>query len=113
LDCDKSTKPVFTIDGEAVIAPRNNGHRADPIRVVRFEDLKQAGLVRDWSAVNRLINHEGFPPGILLSRNKRVWREADVIAWLAARPDYSEPYLLRGAAKTNAERARRRREVAQ
>jgi predicted DNA-binding transcriptional regulator AlpA len=53
---------------------------------VRFADLKQAGLVRNWPTLLRLIDNNGFPPGFLLGRNTRVWVLDDVQAWIAARP---------------------------
>jgi hypothetical protein len=83
-----------------------------PVKVLSFSDLKQAGIVNDWSALKRLVDREGFPPGILLSRNRRVWPETAIIEWLAARPQYVGPAILRGAAKVNAERAQQKRERA-
>ena len=81
----------------------------NPVRVLSFGDLQKAGIVRDWSGLRRLIDHQNFHPGILLSPGKRVWPEAAVTEWLASRPHYDKPSILRGAAKANAERAQRRR----
>ena len=39
----------------------------------RFADLHAAGIVQNWTHLQRLIAEEGFPPGRLLSRNVRAW----------------------------------------
>jgi predicted DNA-binding transcriptional regulator AlpA len=53
---------------------------------LRFEDLKDRGIVRHWLTLRRWIEREGFPPGILLGPNTRAWPEEDVERWLASRP---------------------------
>jgi predicted DNA-binding transcriptional regulator AlpA len=53
---------------------------------VRFKDLAAAGIVQNWPTLVRLIDEDGFPPGLLLGRNTRAWPLDDVEAWLAARP---------------------------
>jgi predicted DNA-binding transcriptional regulator AlpA len=53
---------------------------------LRFSDLKARGIVRNWPTLGRLIKNLGFPPGVLLGANTRVWDEAKVEAWLASRP---------------------------
>lgn len=55
-------------------------------RLLRFRDLKDRGIVGNHVTLKRWIEHEGFPPGLLLGPNTRAWREADVEAWLASRP---------------------------
>jgi hypothetical protein len=55
-------------------------------RYVRFRDLKDAGIVGNWSILQRLINKQGFPHGIMLGRNTRGWPLDQVKAWLAKRP---------------------------
>jgi hypothetical protein len=54
--------------------------------LVRFADLKAAGIAGNWPHLLRLIDQCGFPSGILLSRNIRAWDAASVREWLAARP---------------------------
>jgi predicted DNA-binding transcriptional regulator AlpA len=54
--------------------------------LVRFTDLKAAGITDNWPHLARLIDQCGFPSGILLSRNVRAWDAASVRQWLAARP---------------------------
>jgi predicted DNA-binding transcriptional regulator AlpA len=54
--------------------------------LLRFADLKARGIVRNWPTLKRLVEVEGFPPGIWLSSNTRAWTEEEIEAWLAARP---------------------------
>jgi predicted DNA-binding transcriptional regulator AlpA len=53
---------------------------------VRFRHLEHAGIVNSWTQLLRMIEHEGFPQGLMLSANVRVWRLDEVEAWLASRP---------------------------
>jgi predicted DNA-binding transcriptional regulator AlpA len=72
-------------------------------RYVRFADLKTAGIVDSWAQLGRIIDDEGFPPGVKLSPNIRAWPMAEIKNWLANRKNY--PQRLRGNAKRIAERA--------
>jgi hypothetical protein len=56
-----------------------------PVKLLRFADLKDRGIVRNWAQLRRLQDVEGFPPGFMLSQNTRVWDEPEVEAWLASR----------------------------
>jgi predicted DNA-binding transcriptional regulator AlpA len=58
---------------------------------LRYPDLVAAGIVNSWMAVNRLIDAEGFPPGVMLSANARAWRRDEVENWLATRPSGKKP----------------------
>jgi predicted DNA-binding transcriptional regulator AlpA len=53
---------------------------------LRFKDLKERGIIQNWPTLLRWIKDEGFPAGRYLAPNTRVWSEAEVEAWLAARP---------------------------
>jgi len=53
---------------------------------VRFVDLKNAGIVGNWSILQRLIDEHGFPPGVMLAKNTRAWPLDLVTAWLETRP---------------------------
>jgi hypothetical protein len=53
---------------------------------VRFHDLVDANIVRNWPTLLRLIDTQGFPVGVMIGANVRAWPLADVEAWLAARP---------------------------
>jgi len=82
-----------------------------PIQVLRFEDLKRAGICKDWSGLKYLIDRCGFPPGFVLGARSRAWMADTVSAWLKARPKYSKPERLRGIARRNAARAALKREL--
>jgi hypothetical protein len=53
---------------------------------VRFRDLVDTNIVRNWPTLLRLIDEESFPPGVMLGRNTRAWTLDEVEAWLATRP---------------------------
>jgi hypothetical protein len=53
---------------------------------VRFHDLRAAGIVSNWPQLYNLIDDYGFPAGMLLSPNCRVWDVQHVRVWLDARP---------------------------
>src|SRR5262249_643561 len=53
---------------------------------VRYADLVAAGIVANWTTLLRLIDDEGFPPGIMIGPNTRAWRVDAVERWLAERP---------------------------
>ena len=63
---------------------------------VTKRDLKNKGLPTTWTALNRLINHQGFPPGKLVGRI-RIWQEQSVDEWIMNRPSAKRP--LQGGAK--------------
>lgn len=56
------------------------------LKYLRFRDLQEAGVITSWPVLRRRIDKDGFPKGILLGPNMRVWAEADVIKWLDGRP---------------------------
>jgi hypothetical protein len=64
------------------------------------EDKK---LPSSWTAINKLIKQEGFPPGRMCGRN-RIWSEQEIDEWLLNRP--TDKSFLRGRAKTLVEGAR-------
>lgn len=53
--------------------------------LLRFEDLKRRGIVRNWPQLGRLIRDHGFPSGWLLTPNARVWDEPEIEDWLEKR----------------------------
>jgi len=59
-------------------------------RLVRFADLKAAGIVRNWPQLGRLIERDAFPKGFNLSANTRVWEKAEIDVWIASRKAQSE-----------------------
>jgi hypothetical protein len=68
------------------IPPRDNKQSVSLPVFARFPNLKDAGITQNWEHLTRLIDKEGFPPGILLSRNIRAWDVEEVRRWLAERP---------------------------
>jgi Prophage CP4-57 regulatory protein (AlpA) len=54
--------------------------------LIRFSDLKQRGIVNNHVTLQRWIEREGFPPGMMLGPNTRVWRESEIEQWLTSRP---------------------------
>jgi hypothetical protein len=55
-------------------------------KLIRFSALQERGIVGNRMTLSRWIEHENFPPGVLLGPNTRVWVEDEVEAWLASRP---------------------------
>jgi len=56
------------------------------MKLIRFNDLVAKGVVNSRMTLKRLIDNQGFPPGVLITPNSRAWNEAEVDAWIAARP---------------------------
>ena len=54
-------------------------------KLLRFQDLKDAGIVRNWTTLVRWIDGGTFPPGIKLGPNSRAWTEESIAEWLAER----------------------------
>ena len=55
-------------------------------QLLRFSELKERGIARNWPTLLLLIERHGFPSGFYLGANSRVWRESDVAEWIANRP---------------------------
>jgi len=51
-----------------------------------FEDLKSRGLFTNRQTLARAIDLYGFPPGLMITPNRRCWPAAEVEAWLSGRP---------------------------
>ena len=61
------------------------------MKFLRFNDLKQRNIVRNWPTLVRLMNQHGFPTGIRISAQARAWEESEVEAWLETRRITSPP----------------------
>jgi predicted DNA-binding transcriptional regulator AlpA len=61
-----------------------------PSKFLRFCNLVEKGIVKNWVTLGRWIEKDRFPPGILLGPNTRVWPEDQVEAWIAGRPERRE-----------------------
>jgi len=74
--------------------------------LVRFEDLRQRGIVTTWAGLRHLQLHAGFPLGRLLGPSSRVWSTKEVADWLASRPvEPSRQTRERAARSVEARRA--------
>jgi len=60
-------------------------------------------LPASWTAINKLIKQQGFPPGRIVGRN-RIWLEQEVDDWHLSRS--TAKCKLRGRAKTLVEASR-------
>jgi hypothetical protein len=67
------------------------------IRLLRFKDLQERGIIPNWPTLKARVRDHGFPPGRKLGPNTRAWTEDEVEAWLASRPISKSP--PRGIAK--------------
>ncbi len=56
------------------------------LRILRFPDLQDAGIVDNRATLYRWIKDQGFPPGVLLGPNSRGWIEEDIVSWVHSRP---------------------------
>jgi predicted DNA-binding transcriptional regulator AlpA len=65
------------------------------MRLIRYPDLKQKGVVNSRMTLKRLIDDHGFPPGVLVTPNARAWDEAEVDVWIASRPTARKPAAAR------------------
>jgi len=65
-----------------------------PPQFLRFSDLKARQIVSNWPTLRLMIQLHGFPPGILLSPNRRAWPLHEVETWLAARPTQASAFKL-------------------
>jgi predicted DNA-binding transcriptional regulator AlpA len=61
---------------------RNNESRL----FLRFADLREMGIVANWTTLSRWIEKGDFPQGRYLGPNSRCWTVQEVEAWLASRP---------------------------
>ena len=53
------------------------------MRLLRFPDLVDRGIVNSRMTLKRLIDNQGFPTGRLITPNSRAWTEEEVNAWVA------------------------------
>jgi Prophage CP4-57 regulatory protein (AlpA) len=54
-------------------------------KFLRFYDLKQRNIVRNWTTLTRLMREQDFPAGTRIGAQARAWDEAEVEAWLGSR----------------------------
>jgi hypothetical protein len=69
--------------------------------LLRFKNLQQRGIVKNWPQFKRSQELYGFPLGRMLSPNIRAWTEEEIDAWIESRPiENTRP--LQGAPKAKA-----------
>src|ERR1700722_12042096 len=74
------------------------------IKLLRFRDLKERGIVSSWAQLRNLTERSEFPRGRMISSNCRCWTEVEIGAWFETRPIVGpEP---RGAARARRGRPR-------
>jgi len=56
------------------------------MKLMRYTDLVEKGVVNSRMTLKRLIDTQDFPPGVLITPNARAWDEDLADAWIAARP---------------------------
>ncbi len=74
----------------------NNEPATGLTKLVRFKDLKAAGIVNNWVTLRHYIADCGFPPGIRISYNVRAWPLSQIENWLAIRSADTTKIVPRG-----------------
>jgi predicted DNA-binding transcriptional regulator AlpA len=59
--------------------------RKSESRLLRFSDLRERGVVANWTTLLRWIKAGNFPPGIKLGPNSRAWTDTSIEEWIASR----------------------------
>jgi hypothetical protein len=74
---------------------------------LRFADLKARGIVNNRVTLKRRQQRDGFPSGKRTGPNEVSWTDEEIDAWREGCPDAgpNTSPALKGAAKTNYERA--------
>ena len=60
--------------------------KESPKKLLRFKELKAAGIVTDRATLRRWVNKYGFPQGTCLGPNIVAWNSAEIDQWLESRP---------------------------
>ncbi len=68
------------------------------ITYLRFDDLRERRIVNNRTTLYRWIKERGFPSGILLGPNTRVWPEEEVEGWIAKQRRLSDTEPVPAAA---------------
>jgi predicted DNA-binding transcriptional regulator AlpA len=67
------------------------------MKLIRYHDLVAKGVVNSRMTLKRLIDDQGFPPGVLITPNARAWDESEVDNWIANRPTARKAAAARNA----------------
>jgi predicted DNA-binding transcriptional regulator AlpA len=70
---------------------------------LRFNDLVARGVLRNRVTLGRWVKDHGFPPGLKIGDNTRVWTEESIEKWIAERASTTSGHV-RGQAGGNSAR---------
>jgi predicted DNA-binding transcriptional regulator AlpA len=70
---------------------------------IRYPDLVAKGIVNSRMTLQRLIDFQDFPAGILITPNARAWDEAEIDRWIANRPTARKPSTRKAKSQAGAE----------
>ena len=54
---------------------------------LRFKDLVERGIVGNRVTLSRWVKTQGFPPGVLIGPNTRVWTPEEIEVYYKARAE--------------------------
>lgn len=66
------------------------------MKFLHWSDLEERGYFRSKMTLKRAISDLGFPPGILITGNRRAYPEQEVLDWIASRPVAPKKSTRRG-----------------
>ena len=72
------------------------------MKLIRYPELVTKGIVNSRMTLKRLIDFQGFPPGVLITPNARAWDEDEVDVWVANRPAARKPSTRQTSAQVAA-----------
>jgi predicted DNA-binding transcriptional regulator AlpA len=71
---------------------------------VDYHWLVRQGVFNSRMTLWRAIRDHGFPPGILITPNRRAWTEDEVDTWIASRPTAPKPAINKAKRPGNGRR---------
>jgi predicted DNA-binding transcriptional regulator AlpA len=74
-------------------------------RYISYPGLVDKGAVNSRMTLWRMIREHGFPAGLMITPNRRVWAEDEVDAWIASRPTAKKLGTPKAPVETVAESA--------
>jgi hypothetical protein len=71
-------------------------------QLLRFDDLRELGIVKSHTTLNKWTDTRGFPPGRIIGKH-RFWTNTEIMGWIEEQP--TAKLALRGDAKRRKEAA--------
>jgi hypothetical protein len=98
LEPDRPLTHTGVFQTMALVSDAGDRVKADSanLPLLRFEGLREQGIVKTWHTLNHWIDTKGFPAGRLIGRH-RTWTVAEVMAWIERQS--AAKAELRGVAK--------------